>query len=939
MRIKKALQWMTLAGLVVAGGMPAPVRGQAVAGRGFGESLVGFQDVNGNGVLDCLEPVTVRAFYIDPSSDTATGSISGQMVVPATGEAGLAFIPGSVEIDPVFSAGDCGATIVSGNAPGDAAATVQFACGPPQPGDGQTGQRSNVVAFLYRAAFTGAQPSFTAALHGTTSDGLNETPLLTVSGGIGATCAGGGADVTVSKSAAGTGVPGSTLLYTLAATDQSGLGLGGLQLTEVVPMNTVFDAAASSPGWVCAAATAGSLCRLAASNIAPDGTVTRFFAVDLVAPLPAGVASVSNTACARSGPSTVVGCASVSTPTAGQAVLTLAKSLASGTGAPGAAVVYNLKVVNSGTQDSGPVTLTETVPANTTWVSGGGWTCAAGGGPGATCTLLLGNVPAGGGAATAQFSVAVASPLPAGVTAIANTACAAGGAAAPSCSTLTIPTTGRPLLSVNKTVAGNGAPGSTLVYSIAVQNTGNQDASDVAVSEAVPALTSYDAAHSSAAWVCGGTTAGASCTATVAALPAGAATVLTFAVSIASPLPAGAAAIANQACAAAPGVPAACGATTTPTTGQPSLHLAKSYAGGAVVPNALLVFQVAVANTGNQDLGAAVVTETVPPLSTFSASASDPRWSCAGTAAGSACTLALAGLPAGSSQTIAFAVRAAASLPAAAVISNAACIAGAAAAPETAGSRWRRVPRQPARGASAEAEASASEPAGAAMAPGAAGAAGGARNAQTAPQACGTAETPAALSLDTTLAAEVVGHAGAAVPGDRIHYTLTLPNAGGATAGHLVATAALDANTTLVTGTVTTTQGAVTTGNGAHDATVVVALGDLAAGATATVEWEVTVNSHLPAGITQVAAQVETTGANIPPDESGPPPPPSTPGPTATPVTTAAPPPPSPRAIPTLGGWGLGAMALLLGGAAAAVLKRRSAAQAEARWRDLRSQL
>ena len=63
---------------------------------------------------------------------------------------------------------------------------------------------------------------------------------------------------------------------------------------------------------------------------------------------------------------------SVATPTAGTVRLHLAKSLASGTGTPGATVVYNLSVVNSGTQDSGPVTLVETVPANTSWAGGGG---------------------------------------------------------------------------------------------------------------------------------------------------------------------------------------------------------------------------------------------------------------------------------------------------------------------------------------------------------------------------------------------------------------------------------------------------------------------------------------------------------------------------------------------------------------------------------------
>jgi uncharacterized repeat protein (TIGR01451 family) len=169
-----------------------------------------------------------------------------------------------------------------------------------------------------------------------------------------------------------------------------------------------------------------------------------------------------------------------------------------------------------------------------------------------------------------------------------------------------------------------------------------------------------------------------------------------------------------------------------------------------------------------------------------------------------------------------------------------------------------------------------------------------------------------------------------AVPGDSIHYTLTVPNATPSTLTALAAVAALDPNTALVAGSVTTTQGAVTAGNGAGDATVAVALGDLAAGGSATIAWEVTVHASLPAGVTQVAAQAETTGGNIPPDESGPPPPPSTPGPTATPVAAGVMPPP-PQAIPTLGPWGLGAMSVMLGALAAAVMRRRQRPAGEGR--------
>ncbi|HLX09175.1 MAG TPA: IPTL-CTERM sorting domain-containing protein [Thermoanaerobaculia bacterium] len=905
------MRWAWATSLVLAQlcGMAAapPAGAQVIVGRGFGQSFVSFQDVNGNGVLDCGEPVTLRATYLDPSSDTATGSISGQLAAPAAGTVGLAFIPGSVEIDAATSTG-CVPRIVSGNQPGDTGATVSFSCGPPRQGSAGSGQQSNVVAVLYRAAFSGSSASFTAVMHGTTSDGLDVAPQLVESSMVGAACPAGGAppSVTVTKTAAGTGIPGSTLLFTIVAADQSGLGLGGLQLTDVVPLDAVFDAAASSPGWVCPSSAAGSLCRLPAGNLAANGTVTRFFAVDLVPALPAGVSAISNTACARSGPATVVGCGSVSAPTAGQVVLTLVKSLGSGTGAPGGTVVYGLTATNSGTQDSGPVTIAETVPANTTWTPGGGWSCS-GSGAGAACSLAVGNVPAGGSVAVAPFSVVVTNPLPAGAGSIANTACASaaggsGGAGGPggppSCSTVTIPTTGAALLAVSKTVAGTGAPGSNLIYSITVQNTGNQGAAGVTVSEAVPALTSFVAAGSSPAWSCAGTGAGASCSAAIASLPAGGSAVLTFVAAVESPLPAGAGAIGNQACAAASGLAAVCAATSTPTTGQPNLRLVKSYGGGAVRPGAVLPFQLTVSNTGNQDLGAAVVSETVPALSSFDAGASDGRWSCAGVAAGSSCTLELSGVAAGTSQAIVFAVRAAASLPAAAAIANAACVTGVSALPEAAARTLRLALRRGERPA-----------------------------AVAAPQACGSVTTPVALAIDTTLAAAVVDHAAPALPGDRIHYTLTVPNATGATLTALAAVAALDPNTVLVSGSVSATQGTVTAGDGMGDTAVAVALGDLAAGGTATVEWDVTVAAHLPPGLTEVAAQVATSGANIPTDESGPPPAPSTPGPTTTPVVAAmVPPPPPPHGIPALGPWGLGAMTVLLGGVAAGVLRRRGAA-------------
>jgi uncharacterized repeat protein (TIGR01451 family) len=853
-----------------------PLAAQAPA-RGINIFIAGFDDINNNGKLDCGEPVTVEVGYFD-SPQSTTGSITGHIHAPFAGTTGIAFLHGTVLQDFTFTAGSCLGVVTAGNGQSDSAADLDFNCGPPSAFPIQ----GNSIAWKFKAIFTGTTPSLTAVAHGTTSDGLDLTPSTTKSDQIGAVCAGGNPSVNVTKTAAGTGAPGSVLVYTLSVTDTSGLGVGGAQLTDTVPDQTAFDAAASSAGWFCPASTPGSLCTLPVGNVPAGGTVTRFFAVTIASPLPAGFTVIANTACARQGPSLVLGCASTTTPTTGAPVLKLAKRLQSGTGTPGATLVYQLTVANTGNQDSAPATLGETVPANTAFnaaASAPGWACS-GTGPGSTCTLPIGGVPAGG-STSALFAVAIANPLPAGVTAVTNTACVAGTQA---CGSVTTPTNGAPALSIHKSLAGTAAPGATLTYTIAVQNTGNEGAATVVVTDHVPQYTTFLPAPSSAGWSCTPDgAAGATCTAGVSDLAVGATASLAFAVRVISPLPAGAAAIANTACASALFIietTAPCDTVTTPTQGHPRLLLAKQYLGGPVLPGALLPFDLDLTNTGDQDAPAVTLQETVPARSTFAPAASTAGWSCAAATPGSACTLPLGPLAAGAHRHATFAVTADSHLPPATVIDNAACATAGAGA--------------------------------------------------TGLTACANAATPPELATDTTLAVapraiDVTG--GVPNPTDTLQYTLVVPNPTAATLKALVSTLTLDPHETLIPGSVETDHGTVTTGNAPGATTVVVAIGDLAAGQTATIRFACTIDHALPAGTTVIAAQAQTTGANLPADASDDP---GTPqiddDPTAAEVTVApgppgGPPPGSPQAIPTLGGWG--ALILCLGLAAAAVTVQR----------------
>ena len=91
---------------------------------------------------------------------------------------------------------------------------------------------------------------------------------------------------------------------------------------------------------------------------------------------------------------------------------------------PGDTLVYTLTYRNVGNELAVGVTITETVPAHTTFdadASGPWWSCAPDNNAGSACVLQFGTVPAGG-SGTLTFAVTVDDPLPAGIVEVANTA-------------------------------------------------------------------------------------------------------------------------------------------------------------------------------------------------------------------------------------------------------------------------------------------------------------------------------------------------------------------------------------------------------------------------------------------------------------------------------------------------------------------------------------
>ncbi len=102
-------------------------------------------------------------------------------------------------------------------------------------------------------------------------------------------------------------------------------------------------------------------------------------------------------------------------------------------------------------------------------------------------------------------------------------------------------------------------------------------------------------------------------------------------------------------------------------------------------------------------------------------------------------------------------------------------------------------------------------------------------------------------------------------PGDTLAYTVTVTNSGNQSATSVVMNDVVDKNTTLIVGSVTTSQGTIALGNGAGDSSVQVNLGTLAGGGgTAEVSFKVRINDSISADAKAILNQAVIASAELP---------------------------------------------------------------------------
>ena len=354
-------------------------------------------------------------------------------------------------------------------------------------GNGQTAQ------FTLTVAVSPSTPNGTVVTNVATastdsfdSNGNNDTSSAS-------TTISANADVAVSKTGPASANAGTNVVYTIAVTNNGQADASSVTLTDVLPAGMTFVSFQQNSGPVFNCTTGATVtCSIATLTAGSSASFTLTAALS-----PGATGTVSNTANVtsttpdnNSGNNTSTFPVTVTT----SADMSITKTAAASVNA-GANLTYTITVANNGPSDAQSVTWTDTLPANTTFVSenqtsGPAFNCTTG----ATITCSIGTLLPG---ASAAFTVVVgvANTTPNG-TVLSNTATVAsttpdGNAANNSATAPTTVVASADLSVVKQGPATPTAIGFDIVYTINAANNGPTDAFNVSLTDTLPPNTTF----------------------------------------------------------------------------------------------------------------------------------------------------------------------------------------------------------------------------------------------------------------------------------------------------------------------------------------------------------------------------------------------------------------------------------------------------------------
>ena len=690
--------------------------------------------------------------------------------------------------------------------------------------------------------------------------------------------------------------PGDTITYTVVITNTGDQAASGVSFADTPDANTALTVGSvtTTQGAITSGNTAGDSTVGVSLGTIPGGgaSATVVFDVIIDDPIAAGASDISNQGTITSNeladfatddPDDATGSSDpTSTPITAAPDVSATKTAAlqadadaDGNVDPGDTVRYTITLTNDGDEGAANLAVTDPVPANTTLDA------VVSTPTGSTDDSTATNIDvnsfslAGGGATTSVvFDVIVDDPIAAGVTQLSNTATVTGTGIGPlTVGPETTPITAEPDVSATKTAAlqadadadGNVDPGDTVRYTITLTNDGDEGAANLAVTDPVPANTTLDAVVSTPTGSTDDSTATDIDVNSFSLAGGGATTSVVFDVIVDDPIAAGVTQLSNTATVTGTGIgPLTVGPETTPITAAPILSATKVDAltndadgDGNISPGDTITYTVVITNTGDQAASGVSFADTPDAntaLTVGSVTTTQGAITSGNTAGDSTVGVSLGTIPGGgASATVVFDV----------IIDD----------PIAAGAS--DISNQGTITSNELADFATDDP-------------------DDATGSSDPTSTPitAAPILSATKVDALTNDAdgdGNISPGDTITYTVVITNTGDQAASGVSFADTPDANTALTVGSVTTTQGAITSGNTAGDSTVGVSLGTIpGGGASATVVFDVIIDDPIAAGASDISNQGTITSNELadfatddPDDATG------SSDPTSTPITAA----------------------------------------------------
>lgn len=336
----------------------------------------------------------------------------------------------------------------------------------------------------------GSTLSNTATITTTTSDPDPNDNVSTVD-----TLVSTSADLGVTKSVTPKPAPiGGSATFTIGYTNNGPSNAANATITDALPAGVLFNTI-SAAGWTCTTPAVGAngtvSCSMSSLAAAATGSITIGVTIDSSVSPSSTITNTATIGSDTTDPAAANNSASDSCTAQTISNLAITKNAAPNPVVAGSSLTYTIGYSASGPSPAPNVTITDVLPAGTTFTSlvqPGGWNCTTGG----TVTCTIASLPAG---ASGTFTITVStSPALAAGTTISNTATISGAVTentSDNSATANVTTSVVSDVAITKTAPASTFAGDAISYSIAWSASGPSNSSNVSITDALPASETF----------------------------------------------------------------------------------------------------------------------------------------------------------------------------------------------------------------------------------------------------------------------------------------------------------------------------------------------------------------------------------------------------------------------------------------------------------------